>query len=250
MKMIMVSWQGIEEVNVKPSEFFRYKSLDCISLEDGIDAWVHDDALLSESIDTVSIGTRQDIPLPAYLFGSEGEKTIDCPLGIDTVRGMVRYTSFGMNEPFDLTNLPPDLPAIGIDVRRSKDGRATWAWRAVLAFPGSSEAPQQFLSRLPTRIDSDDTEHPIFGDLRNLHCVNGGRAALIDIIKSRGLKAIKVSSAHPHTNITNRLAGMNVYIKAIDLEPFPADVVRREDVAHLEALALLQAHQQVQTARS
>lgn len=61
---------------------------DCVRLGNGHDAWVRDDAL-QPGLALATFGGRANVPLPAYVLGADGERTVAATISLDDLSAQV-----------------------------------------------------------------------------------------------------------------------------------------------------------------
>lgn len=92
MKAFKVDMGGVEEIDM-PEDFITAETADwdwdCVRLDNGHDAWVRDDALFQPSLSTATFGARPNVPLPAYVMGTDGERTVAATMTLDEVGALV-----------------------------------------------------------------------------------------------------------------------------------------------------------------
>lgn len=92
MKAFKVDRFGITEVDM-PDDFVRSAVFgwdwDCVRLENGHDAWVRDDALFQPGLALATFGERANVPLPAYVLGVDGERTVAATISLDDLSAQV-----------------------------------------------------------------------------------------------------------------------------------------------------------------
>ena len=233
MRVIRIRADYVEELDLDKDDFFSSTySWDCIELERGHDMWVDDEALFRFDTVVATVNGRPNVPLPAYVFGAEGERTVAATLDLDRVRSLVRFGT-----PW--TPASGDLPMLGWDMRLDQRGRAR-PWRAVLSFPGERDRPLQYHIGLPDgREYSPSNDHPQLGDLRLLGPGQApSKEAIADALMMRRYDRLLMSAAHfpeSYTGLSTRMA-----IETIDIGPSfsPAPgAAEREIEAMIEACA-------------
>lgn len=92
MRALRVDVDGIAEVEV-PEDFLELSDFDwdCIGLDNGHDAWVRDDALFRPRVNVARIGARSRVPLPAYVLGVDGERTVGATMALDDLKAEVTF---------------------------------------------------------------------------------------------------------------------------------------------------------------
>lgn len=92
MKAFKVDMDGVEEVDM-PEGFVCSTAFDwdwdCVRLGDGHVAWVRDDALFQPDVSVATIGEGRDVPLPAYVLGVHGERTVAATMSLDSLSGRI-----------------------------------------------------------------------------------------------------------------------------------------------------------------
>lgn len=91
MRAIFVDGDGFEEIDV--FEDFPKRSRydwDCFRLNDDHVVWVLDDGLFRPNVVLATFGDRPNIPLPAYILGLEGERTVGATMSIDDLRSQAK----------------------------------------------------------------------------------------------------------------------------------------------------------------
>lgn len=142
MKSFRIDHAGVKEVDIDPDALLAGEtSWDSVQLDHDHDLWVDDFGLSNPDAYLADVGGRPNIPLPAYVFGVDGERTTAATFELDAVRAMTR-----LHQPaYD----PADgFPMLAMDVKIDSKGRLQ-PWRAVLAFPKSLERAHEYLMRLP-----------------------------------------------------------------------------------------------------
>ncbi|MDH7971290.1 hypothetical protein QH494_03780 [Sphingomonas sp. AR_OL41] len=94
MKAFRVDRFGITEVDM-PDDFddtavFGWDwDWDCVRLGNGHDAWVRDDALFQPGLALATFGEHANVPLPAYVLGADGERTVAATISLDDLSAQV-----------------------------------------------------------------------------------------------------------------------------------------------------------------
>lgn len=92
MKAIKVDMDGVEEIEM-PDDFVLSETVgwdwDCVRLDNGHDAWVRDDALFQPTLSVATFGDRPNVPLPAFIMGADGERTVGATMTVDEASALV-----------------------------------------------------------------------------------------------------------------------------------------------------------------
>lgn len=92
MKAFKVDMEGVEEIDM-PEDFDIADAAgwdwDCVRLDGGHDAWVRDDALLQPQLSVATFGDCPNVPLPAYVMGVDGERTVTATMSLGQVEALV-----------------------------------------------------------------------------------------------------------------------------------------------------------------
>lgn len=79
----------ITELETDPAEWRGDDDWDAAKVDNAHYAWVKDDALFVPGVVVADIGEAKRMPLPAYVTGFEGERTIDARLSVDELRSIL-----------------------------------------------------------------------------------------------------------------------------------------------------------------
>lgn len=100
MRAFRIDMIGVTEIDV-PDDFLEQSDLcwDCFAVDAAHDVWVDDMGLNGPEPDLARIGSNGAVPLPAYVFGSAGERTVSASMSIEDVEALVS----GRRRPVALT---------------------------------------------------------------------------------------------------------------------------------------------------
>lgn len=227
MKAFRIDTNGVTEIEGEETDILtRDIHWDCVTLDDTHDVWVNDEGLLGYKPLLARIGTRDRLPLPAYILGADGEDCVDATLTLREVRALVRIDR-RTGSPEVLNGM--DLPAIGIDSAIDADG-ALQPWRAVLAFPGDERNAVEFLIRLPRNGEyQSPTVHPIHGDLFELPLGPEEQAlAISDAMRLEGFDFVGASDDHWKTSVMMHLRDHGVSVSGVMMY-MPPDIKDFDD---------------------
>lgn len=104
MRAIFVDGDGFEEIDVF-EDFPRRSShdWDCFDLGEDHVVWVLDDGLFRPGVVLATFGDRPNIPLPAYILGRDGERTVGATISVADLRGQASLQG-------RIADLPADNP--------------------------------------------------------------------------------------------------------------------------------------------
>ena len=212
MRAIRITSSHVAEIDVDPDQFFNNGvTWDCVSIDEGHDAWIADDSLSHPCTTFVRIGALRNVPLPAYVFGASGEQSVDATLDVAFARSLVRFGR-------QWTASSGDLPMIGFEMRIDQRGTA-WPWRALISFPGERDKLSEHLIGIPSNREClPSNDHPIYGDLRAIKPGQApGADAIVEELRTRGHKKFLMSSSHFEITLTRILS--DIQVETIDIEP-------------------------------
>lgn len=81
---------GVTEIEI-PDDFIEKSGLcwDCFPLDSAHDVWVDDEGLFAPKPELARIGSNGVVPLPAYVLGSVGDRTVSASMSIEDVEARV-----------------------------------------------------------------------------------------------------------------------------------------------------------------
>lgn len=244
MKAFRIDIDGVTEIEAEQAEILAaHITWDCVDLDARHDLWVDDEGLLKPGCVTAALLGRRRFPLPAFVLGVDGERSVGAVLEIDEVRAMVRVT------PREDSLA---IPAIGFDSRQD-EYRALQPWRAVLAFPGSCTYATEFLMRLPSSVRyRQPTVCSVYGDLFAFsHTVEDQADAIARQVRAGGYDAVIVAEDQSASTMVMILRRNGIRIETADVhfprdnttdDPFYLQGEAGHEIAHLAIPALRGRH--------
>lgn len=221
MKAYRIDHAGVREVDVDPDALLAGETRwDCVSLDANRnhDIWVDDFGLSNPDAYYADKGHHWNIPLPAYIFGGEGENTVAATLDLEAVRSMTRLHE-GVYNPAD------GFPMLAMDVKMDSQGRLQ-PWRAVLAFQMSLGRSHEYLMRLP----DDRYFTPPGDDVRGsyLHLpidVATQARAILAVLRGVDCGTVRIPSWLTSTSLARALAEEGISFEQVDMHvPLDAEM--------------------------
>lgn len=214
MKAFRIDVDGVTEVDEELAQILtKDVAWDCATFDDEHDTWVHDEGLSRKGLRFADIGARCNLPLPAYVLGVDGERSVAAKHDIETVRKRVQ-----IHPPADQLT----VPAIGLDIRKTDFG-TLWPWRALIAFPGECRHATEFLMKLPPWDYRQPTVCPRFGNLLDLpETMEDQFEAIVALIRSRGFDTVTMAADHEGMPLHRELDKAGIRVEFLDVH-FPSD---------------------------
>lgn len=235
MRAFRIDVGGVTEIDADLADILtKDHTWDCVGFDDVHDVWVHDEGLARAGIRFANIGGRRNLPLPAYLLGVDGERSVACTLDLEDVKARVQ-----IHPPADQLT----IPAIGLDARQDEFG-VLQPWRALLAFPGACRHATEHLFRLPEgRSYRQPTACPRLGNLFELPSSLEEQASrIVEVVRERGFQAVTMATDHKGGPLHQLLAANGFAIDFQDVhfdadgfcdDPFYLQGEAGHEVAHL-----------------
>jgi hypothetical protein len=78
----------VEEIDAEAFDWLDQEvDWDCVTISPGVDIWTRDDGL--ETADTVAVIAGHRLPLPAFVTGADGERTVASTLSLEQVQELI-----------------------------------------------------------------------------------------------------------------------------------------------------------------
>lgn len=216
MKSYKIDDFGVREVDVDPEELLDGEvTWDCVPLDAQHDLWVDDFGLSKPSAYFADIGDRSNIPLPAYVFGAQGENTVAATLDLNAVIAMTRLHE----PPYEAAD---GLPMLALDVKMDANGRLQ-PWRAVLAFPHAIHRHREYLMRLPDGQYWTPPGDDVRGSYLDLPIDVATQAkSIVAVLREAGCCAVRIPSWLTETSLARLLGVDGIAFETLDMH-VPAD---------------------------
>jgi len=92
VKAFKVDMDRVDEIDM-PEDFVTAETAewnrDCVRLDNGHGAWLRDEALFQRHLAVATFGDPPNVPLPAYVTGAAGEKTVAAMMSLEEVEALV-----------------------------------------------------------------------------------------------------------------------------------------------------------------
>lgn len=79
----------VTEIDQPMEDWMGDKDWDSARIDSAHEAWVEDDGLFQPGVVCVTLGEGKNIPLPAYVAGFAGERSVDATITVDQLRAMI-----------------------------------------------------------------------------------------------------------------------------------------------------------------
>jgi len=79
----------VTEIDQPSQDWMGDKDWDTSQIDATHEIWVEDDALFEPGAVFVAIGNAKNIPLPAYVAGFSGERSVDATMTVELLRAMI-----------------------------------------------------------------------------------------------------------------------------------------------------------------
>lgn len=90
MKALRIDQTGVTEVEGEEGDILSPQTVwGAHPLGDAHDVWYDDEGLFAPELIVADIGPLQRVPLPAYVFGVDGERSTDPAMSADELSSMV-----------------------------------------------------------------------------------------------------------------------------------------------------------------
>lgn len=217
MKAYKIDEFGVKEVDADPDALLEGEvTWDCVSLDEQHDLWVDDFGLSNPDAYFADIGKRSNIPLPAYVFGGQGENTVAATLDLEAVIAMTRLHE----SPYDPAH---GLPMLAMDVKMDAEGRLQ-PWRVVLAFPNSIHRHREYLMRLPRGQYWTPPGDDVRGSYLELPLdVESQSNSIMEVLGDAGCRVVRIPSWLTGTSVARLLGSGGISFETLDMH-VPTDV--------------------------
>ena len=105
MRAIRIDVDGVTEIDLA-DDFIETSDIDgdCFRLNDNHDVWGDDEGLFADHPDLAHVGPNRDTPLPAYVLGAVGERTVDATMTVEHARTLVSNVRRDVKLTFGITS--------------------------------------------------------------------------------------------------------------------------------------------------